>query len=102
MSKRKPKLREALKRDAEGNLNKDFRETGVTPDLYLGDVKTQAKSITAYYHMWNTYCENTEGMKHQSVDPKVPIRTMLKRVSKFYGADNKYNADGSVRENYFK
>lgn len=102
MSKLKPKKRVAPKRDAQGNLNKDFRETGVEPTYYFGNVQDQAKALTAYFQMWNTFCENTPGMGHQFVDPNVPIRTMLQRVSKHYGADNKYNGDGSLRENYFK
>jgi hypothetical protein len=102
MSKLQPKKRVAPKRDVKGNLNKDFRETGVEPSFYLGDVQTQAKALTAYFQMWNTFCENTPGMGHQAVDPQKPIRTMLRRVSKHYGAMTKYNGDGSLRKDYFK
>lgn len=96
MSKQ-PKQRIAPKRDAQGNLRKDFRETGVEPDYNFSDWQTQAKSLKTYAAIWNNMCMQ-QGRDYECIDPETIVRTMIKKVAKHNGLISKYDASGNLRD----
>ena len=96
MSKRQPKLRQEAKRDKQGNLKDNFRETGVEPDYGFSDWQTQAQSLKVYVSMWNQMVLSNN-RDHECIDPEKIVRAMIKKVAKHNGLMSKYDGSGNLR-----
>lgn len=96
MNKRQPKLRQEVKRDEQGNLKVNFRETGVAPDYNFNDWQTQAQSLKVYVSMWNQMVLSNS-RDHECIDPEKIVRSMIKKVAKHNGLMSKYDSNGNLR-----
>lgn len=77
-----------------GQQPKRREENGVKPDYYFGDIKNQRKYLIAYVNAVNANKQPWEPM----VDPGDVVRRCMKRISRFYGYQNKYDGQGNLRE----
>lgn len=68
----------------------------VSADYAFSDIKTQRRWILDFANAVNSQ----RGIDEPKIDGTALVNKMLKRVSRYYGMQTKYNADGSLKEGY--
>lgn len=72
-------------------------ETGkVDADYHFGDIKSQRKYLLDFANAINSQ----RSIDEPKIDGTALVQKMLKRVSRYYGMQTKYNSDGSLKEGY--
>lgn len=68
----------------------------VSPDYRFGDIKVQRRWLLDFANAVNSQ----RGIDEPKIDGTALVNKMLKRVSRYYNMQTKYNSDGSLKEGY--
>tara|TARA_R100000388_G_C7221990_1_gene149525 strand:+ start:84 stop:323 length:240 start_codon:yes stop_codon:yes gene_type:complete len=68
----------------------------VSADYAFSDIKTQRRWLLDFANAVNSQ----RGIDEPKIDGTALVNKMLKRVSRYYGMQTKYNSDGSLKEGY--
>ncbi len=68
----------------------------VEPHYHFSDIKVQRRYLLDFANAVNSQ----RGIDEPKIDGTALVNRMLKRVSRYYGMQTKYNGDGSLKEGY--
>ena len=68
----------------------------VSPDYAFSDIKTQRRWLLDFANAVNSQ----RGIDEPKIDGTAIVNKMLKKVSRYYNMQTKYNGDGSLKEGY--